>query len=130
LTEYITIGNQEFEICPCCGKPKKPKGAVHPVEGCPVKMLDEMSGESVSHGGTPDKINGIFFGEDSIKGHSHAGGLGDKGGASRFFYCAKSSSKERSRGLEGLVELRRDLTEEQKNWILEELEKAGVCTVL
>ena len=28
-------------------------------------------------------------------------GLGDSGGASRFFYCAKASRKERNAGLEG-----------------------------
>ena len=37
-----------------------------------------------------------IFDSDSIRGHN------DSGGASRFFYCAKASSKERNEGLEGM----------------------------
>jgi hypothetical protein len=32
------------------------------------------------------------------------GGHNDKGGASRFFYCAKASKKDRNEGLEGFEE--------------------------
>jgi len=62
------------------------------------KMLDEQSGVSKSSGG---KIGGGYaFGKEKsieIKGDP---GFGDKGGASRFFYCAKSSKAERNAGLE------------------------------
>ena len=33
--------------------------------------------------------------------HKNSGYISDSGGASRFFYCAKSSAKERSAGLDG-----------------------------
>ena len=32
---------------------------------------------------------------------SHLGGLGDEGSASRYFYCAKASAKDRDEGLDG-----------------------------
>lgn len=72
--------------------------------------LDEMSGESRSHGttghwgsATGEKRQGNAYGvwtpttrESAKPGHL------DTGGASRFFYCAKASRSERERGLEGL----------------------------
>jgi len=73
------------------------------VEGCPVKMLDEMSGERPVSGsarsgkpatrGNYDKPWHIFH-------MPHQGTLhNDSGGASRFFYTAKSSRRERNAGL-------------------------------
>jgi len=68
------------------------------------KMLDEQSGESKSgkdQGLTQTKAR-------SWKNTSLAGinrvGHNDKGGASRFFYCAKASKSERNKGCEGLEE--------------------------
>ena len=66
-------------------------------------LLDRQSGVSKSTGGKGAKsglvdnpnIYGKFSGQN--KGQS-AGGLGDMGGASRFFYCAKTSQKERGEG--------------------------------
>lgn len=66
------------------------------VDGCPVRVLDEQSGELSTHRG-------------SIKpGHAalgYGGGNGsarevrtDRGGASRFFYCGKATRKERGEG--------------------------------
>lgn len=46
-------------------------------EDCPIKILDEQSGEST---------------------------YADKGGASRFFYVAKASKSERNKGLDGFEE--------------------------
>ncbi len=76
---------------------------------CPVRMLDEQSGISKSTGGNgkasmktaPNDVYGTYK-----EGHKSAnlGGLGDKGGASRFFYCAKASKRERNAGCEGLEE--------------------------
>jgi|GEM_PF-1275829 len=75
-------------------------------DDCPIKMLDEQSGESKSvknmrglqhsgrHGGVADIGGNIKQGTDSLRGHS------DKGGASRFFYCAKASKSERNMGCE------------------------------
>ena len=71
-------------------------------------LLDEQSGQSKSR----DGFISITKGSDSIcadsKGMFSEGkintfqGHGDSGGASRFFYCAKASSRERNEGLEGL----------------------------
>jgi DNA modification methylase len=65
---------------------------------CPVRMLDEQSGERVSHGG-----KGVR-GARSGTGLGYGGGTSgatvcdakhDRGGASRFFYCAKAKGAER-----------------------------------
>ncbi|KKK90995.1 hypothetical protein LCGC14_2717410, partial [marine sediment metagenome] len=67
-------------------------------------MLDEQSGESVS----TDRVrenqldNHKFFTEGEHKKGVDSFGFNDKGGASRFFYCAKASKSERNEGCEGL----------------------------
>lgn len=72
-------------------------------------MLDEQSGESVSTGGSgkasQKTASGGIYGEFQ-EGYipSNLGGLGDTGGASRFFYCAKASKSERNDGCEELAE--------------------------
>ncbi len=64
------------------------------------RMLDEQSGVSKSCGG---KIGGgAAFGKENQQTRKGDPGFGDKGGASRFFYCAKASKKERNAGCEGL----------------------------
>lgn len=73
------------------------------VEQCPVRMLDAQTGELTSNSGKPFRRNtdksrntyGAFGGSQE-----EAAFYGDKGGASRFFYCSKASTKERSSGLE------------------------------
>jgi hypothetical protein len=80
----------------------------HP--SCPVRLLDEQSGEASFNPkgafGTAKRDAGRLYGGG--KGLPHAGqdvfGYGDSGGASRFFYTAKSSSAERSAGLGGVQE--------------------------
>jgi site-specific DNA-methyltransferase (adenine-specific) len=67
------------------------------------KLLDEQSGISKSTGGSGEKSRGALgknvYGKYSLNiKASNAGGLGDSGGASRFFYCAKASKKERGEG--------------------------------
>lgn len=64
------------------------------------RLLDEQSGISKSSGGKGEKSRGALG--NSVYGKyenkelaSNAGGLGDTGGASRFFYCAKASKAER-----------------------------------
>ena len=64
------------------------------------QVLDEQSGISKS---TPDKRTtktptGQMFGTGKITSHN------DKGGASRFFYCPKTSKKDRDEGLDGFEE--------------------------
>jgi len=78
------------------------------------RMLDAQSGVSVSNRnkrgnlvdirrGNYGRANGkIINNSDYLRGHN------DKGGASRFFYCAKSSRKERNAGLEGMDGIRKN----------------------
>jgi site-specific DNA-methyltransferase (adenine-specific) len=73
------------------------------VPGCPVRMLDDQVGELVS-GANPtrrssDKFRlayGDFVGQREI---TPARGV-DRGGPSRFFYCAKAGREERNAGLD------------------------------
>jgi site-specific DNA-methyltransferase (adenine-specific) len=67
-------------------------------------MLDAQSGTSRSTGGSGDASRG-WRGDGRTVGAAMAGatgGYGDSGGASRFFYTAKASRKEREAGLEGM----------------------------
>lgn len=68
------------------------------VGGCPVKMLDEQSGERRSAGNYPTTYStssGYGGNIGKVQGKLYA----DSGGASRFFYQAKPSTRERSQGL-------------------------------
>lgn len=77
------------------------------VEGCPVKELDEQTEGKITQGHWANtKVTG--FGEFG-GGTSEYLGVGRKaeekgGGASRFFYVAKASKKDRNEGLGGLEE--------------------------
>jgi hypothetical protein len=66
-------------------------------EGCPVALLDRQSGETTSSGGrNPGGLRGGIYGEYAGRAsHANAGGIGDQGGASRFFYTAKAAPDER-----------------------------------
>lgn len=78
------------------------------VDGCPVKLLDEQSGTSSSkaanrglrysgnHGGLAGQNKEYKEGTDGIRGFT------DSGGASRFFYVAKASKRDRNEGLDEL----------------------------
>jgi DNA modification methylase len=73
------------------------------VPECPVRQLDEQSGILRARGNrTPTKAgtSGMFFEERG--GAETPIDPGDGGGASRFFYCAKASRRERELGLENL----------------------------
>ena len=76
----------------------------HCVEDCPVRLLDEQTGELTS-GANPvqrhsDITRGIY---GAFKGHDCFPKRGaDSGGASRFFYCAKADRAEREIGMESL----------------------------
>lgn len=64
------------------------------------KILDGQSGISKSTGGCGEKSKGALgksvYGKYALNElAANAGGLGDVGGASRFFYCAKASKKEK-----------------------------------
>ena len=73
--------------------------------------FDEVCGgfpytKSTGGSGISSKINtfkNVSIGAKNNTG-SHLGGLGDEGSASRYFYCAKASKKDRDEGLEGFEE--------------------------
>jgi len=79
------------------------------------KMLDEQSGDKCGQiasttGKEPsvNKKNNIY---GDYSGYGKASKPKDKlGGASRFFYCAKASTKERNEGLEESEKKQRDIT--------------------
>ena len=70
-------------------------------EDCPIKQLDEQSGITTSgvskkhHEGYKSDSNTGFIKGVSNSSNQHGG----TGGASRFFYCAKTSKRERNDGL-------------------------------
>ena len=68
-------------------------------EDCPIKIMDEQSGDSKS----PKKVGrgGKTFHGQNYNINNECEGYADKGGASRFFYCAKASKSERNKGLNG-----------------------------
>jgi DNA modification methylase len=66
------------------------------VEGCPVRLLDEQSGESRA-APRGDGIGAGYHGSSAA--WNTVRGQNDSGGASRFFYTAKASSAERNAGL-------------------------------
>ncbi len=70
-------------------------------EDCPIRIMDEQSGTLKS--GKPGIIRkgineGAAYGKESRSPGTEMTGFGDKGGASRFFYCAKASKSERGQG--------------------------------
>lgn len=66
-------------------------------------LLDEQSGVSETHsmGNKKATSTGVFGDRGNVPENATRS---DKGGASRFFYCAKSSKRERNAGCEGLEE--------------------------
>jgi len=65
------------------------------------EVLDEQSGHLKS--GNMDSIaKGGQFNTYGVQQERHTFQIGDEGGASRFFYCAKPSQKERNAGCEHL----------------------------
>lgn len=74
----------------------KDKINIHTNPNCPCYMLDEQSGELKSGSGIKNPKGGkksTFRASVQDEGYYTQG---DKGGASRFFYCAKSSKRERN----------------------------------
>jgi DNA modification methylase len=74
---------------------------------CPIRLLDEQTG--ILKSGKPGiireaKNTGAAYGAESRKPGRPMTGIGDQGGASRFFYTAKASKSERNAGLpEGMT---------------------------
>ncbi len=69
------------------------------------KMLDEQSGDIESgYRKNPSTNKSTWFGAKDGSHIEGERGYKDKGGASRFFYCAKASKSERNLGCEDLEE--------------------------
>lgn len=118
-------------------------------DGCAVARLGEMSGESASNarpnldGNLYDK-NNIIYGQYNPVGYAKP--HDDTGTAARFFfqshwsydiyerlnhadsvfYTSKPGVREREAGLGGLMKLRDDLTDEERQYVMSELERLGV----
>jgi len=69
-------------------------------EDCPIRIMDEQSGISKSNDSKRNRQTLGSFGMPNDETPEY----NDKGGASRFFYCAKASKSERNNGLEGFEE--------------------------
>jgi DNA modification methylase len=72
-------------------------------EDCPIKVLDEQSGETRSSG-QGGHTGLTFHGQEYKKSGNENKYPQDTGGASRFFYVAKASKSERNFGLNGFEE--------------------------
>jgi hypothetical protein len=96
--------------------------------GCPVAELDRQSGERTSgklepHHADNGKEAGTF---GAFMGASGRESYGDIGGASRFYYTAKSSRAERNAGLPPMLRLRADLDEPTRRRVIQRLQEVGV----
>jgi site-specific DNA-methyltransferase (adenine-specific) len=78
------------------------------VDDCPIKIMDEQSGESKSvasiRNNKKRNDENIYGGGKGIPQVSLESNYSDKGGASRFFYTPKTSKSERNWGLEDFEE--------------------------
>jgi len=69
-----------------------------------AEILDEQSGVSTSKRQTLTSTPGEIYGNGAgMPAHTGVYGHNDSGGASRFFYCAKASKRDRHEGLEDLA---------------------------
>jgi site-specific DNA-methyltransferase (adenine-specific) len=72
-----------------------------------AELLDEQSGHSVSKSAmqvVADIRGGNFIGSSANRDYSTLRGHNDSGGASRFFYVAKASKRDRNEGLDDLAD--------------------------
>ncbi len=80
------------------------------VEDCPLRMLDEQTGTLTSGDskGFKGKHTADVYGKYANNLIRPEVVYADSGGASRFFYCAKASKRERNMGLDGGEKQKRD----------------------
>lgn len=79
------IGESEREVWAC-------------VPGCPVRLLDSQTGKVGGGFGINTGVSTLVYGKRAGLDRSVIG-YGDAGGASRFFYTAKTGKRERNAGL-------------------------------
>ena len=80
------------------------KGDIHTNPNCSCRLLDEQSGVSKSTANQNYKWNNTDCDGNTFQSRGKYTPRNDKGGASRFFYNAKVSKKERNMGLDGFEE--------------------------
>ncbi len=89
-------------------------------EDCPVRLLDQQSGATGAfapvRGTEPSSVTNKDSGVYGVFAGREVGPFyGDKGGASRFFYCSKASTEDREEGLEDLIAQARDESRKEGN---------------
>lgn len=125
--------NVVFVHLPECG----PDDTTPCADGCPVAELDQQSGtqKSSATGSAGGRGQGAaMYAQDSYTlamERTERPAYGDEGGASRFYptfrYEAKAPKHERPQvRATPLLRLRADLTQEQRDYVIAELRKAGV----
>ena len=109
-TESVTVRGGDEHTEPFFGVGFKPVNIEHTGRFPANLILDEAAGEALDaqapstgafapvKSGHSGKSRGIY-GDYAERGDDGATFYADKGGASRFFYCAKASTKERNAGL-------------------------------
>lgn len=75
---------------------------------CPIKIMDEQSGDrkgwSSQNHNNFNPYGGNSFNKSETDRNGFHTGYNDTGGASRFFYCAKTSKEDRNEGLRNFEE--------------------------
>jgi len=83
------------------------------------KILDKQSGTIKSSGGTrkknDTKYDATSYNKINPQGQNSNPYAGEVGGASRFFYCPKTSKKDRNEGLDEFEEKQQDLSRKEGN---------------
>lgn len=89
-------------------------------DDCPVRLLDEQSGDRKAGGNLsgmePSRTGGegtVAYGKFDNRREWNS--YSDVGGASRFFYCAKASVEDREEGLQDLIARARDESRKEGN---------------
>ena len=119
--ESIETGKRTIKVL-ACDVPEKwmkyfePNGEEIRSPHCAGALLDEMSGTTHSsnaqRNNSPSEntcMSGANMGHIS---HSHK----DSGGASRFFYCAKASARERNEGLDCYITVKHHIDQTGDLW--------------
>lgn len=103
-----------------------PANLIHSGEPEVVALFPDSKGQQGALTGDEpsDKTNTVF---GDFGGRTPSQPRGDSGSAARFFYCAKSSKKDRNEGFSGLLRLRDDLTDELRAYVMAELKAFGVA---
>ena len=88
------------------------------VEDCPVRLLNEQTGilKSGNSNGFKGEHTADVYGKYAHNQINPETVYADAGGASRFFYCAKASKRERNAGLEELPDKEVAYSEYRENY--------------